>query len=152
LEINLCSYETNLTTHSDLLKGSSPVGNIFREDRVSRERQAELDACKLVFENLIKQNESLKERLSLLHNDPSQSEHPPVANTRPVPVQQHHSKSTQDLIGRLRYRSEKLDTNIKMEMELAEFPTENALYCAEVNRYKEEDRRIGHLEATGEIS
>jgi hypothetical protein len=39
-----------------------------------------------------------------------------------------------------------------MEMELAEFPTENALYCAEVNRYKEEDRRIGHLEATGEIS
>jgi hypothetical protein len=56
------------------------------------------------------------------------------------------------LIDRLLYRSEKLDKNIAVEIELAEFPTENALYQAAVNRYEEEDLRIRGLEASGEIS
>jgi hypothetical protein len=56
------------------------------------------------------------------------------------------------LIAGLLYRSEELDKNIAVGIELAEFPTENALYQAAVKRYEKEDLRIRGLEASGEIS
>lgn len=147
----LKSYEASFRFHSERLIKTSPVGNVLSEDTVSPGRQKELDALKLVFESLKQQNNEVKEQLSLLLRDQSLSEHPPVANTLSVPIQRHHSKPTQKLIGDLLYQAVEFDRNIAVEMELAKFPTENALYHAEAKKYQQEDGRISNLEDTGDI-
>jgi hypothetical protein len=109
----LKANEKSFTFHSDRLKQSSPVGNVLNEDEVSSERQKVLDGFKVVFEDLKKRNKDVKDRISLLQPDQSLSEHPPVANTLSVPVQQHHSRSTQNLIADLLDRAKKFDKAIR---------------------------------------